>query len=288
MAITVERINAPHNQLGESAQWHAGENALYWADCHGPAIYRLDWRTRQVKSWPMPSRLSVLVPRRKGGLLVLLSDRGLCSFDTSTGALTPIVDPEANHAEIEPHDGKVDGRGRFIFGYMDRQFKRASGALYRLEPNMQCAKIAEGFIATNGPCWSPDWKTFYLSESRPKTILAFDYDLEHGTVSNKRVFATTDAVPDGATVAADGGIWWALVGSGKIGCFNPSGKLERTVDIPAPLVTSVSFGGEKLDTLFVTTIGKEILGLQPGPQGGSLFAVYGLDTVGRAEQHFAG
>jgi sugar lactone lactonase YvrE len=291
MAITIERIGTTHNELGESAQWHAGENALYWVDCRAPEVFRLDWRTREVKSWRLPARVSVLVPRRGKGALLSIAGQGVCAFDFDSGALSPIVNPEPNQTATEPHDGKVDGRGRFIFGTMDRNIRRPLGSLYRLEPTLECAKIGDGFIATNGPCWSPDWKTFYLSESLPKTILAFDYDLESGSISNRRVFASTadlNAIPDGATVDADGRIWWALFSAGKVACFTPDGKLQRTIDMPEPLVTSVSFGGEKLDVLFVTTIGKEMIGHKPGPDGGALFAVHGLGATGRAEQRFAG
>jgi gluconolactonase len=51
------------------------------------------------------------------------------------------------------------------------------------------------------------------------------------------------------------------------------------IKIPAEQVTSVAFGGPKLDILYVTTSNKEIKSKQP-PPAGSLFKVTGLGVTG--------
>ena len=151
-----------------------------------------------------------------------------------------------------------------------------------IEPSIGC---------TNGPCFSPDNRTFYLADSVTRNISAYDYDLATGTLSNKRLFVEIKGlggVPDGATVDAEGNLWSAIAGGGKIVCFAPDGSIKRTVEVPVPIITSVMFGGDNLDIMYATSIGEEILDMQPGPDGGSLFAIKGLGVKGKPEPRFAG
>jgi sugar lactone lactonase YvrE len=95
-------------------------------------------------------------------------------------------------------------------------------------------------------------------------------------------------VPDGATVDAEGHLWSAIAGGGKIVCFNPDGTIARTVEMPVPIVTSVMIGGDNLDVMYATSIGSKTLGMEPGPDGGRLFAIKGLGVKGKPEPRFAG
>jgi L-arabinonolactonase len=102
------------------------------------------------------------------------------------------------------------------------------GALYRLDSDLTWHKLDEGFGVVNGPCWSPDGRHFYVSDSRQSTIFVYDYDTDSGTITNKRVFATTTelgGLPDGATVDAEGYLWSAICIGGRIARFAPDGRL---------------------------------------------------------------
>ena len=43
-----------------------------------------------------------------------------------------------------------------------------------------------GIICSNGPCWSPDDKIFYFADTFKQDFWAYDYDIETGTVANRR------------------------------------------------------------------------------------------------------
>lgn len=73
-----------------------------------------------------------------------------------------------------------------------------------------------------------------------------------------------DGVPDGAQCDADGCLWVALSGAGKVVRVSRYGGVDHEIELPVKSPTSVTFGGPDLDTLFVTT---------RGPDGGSLYAV---------------
>jgi sugar lactone lactonase YvrE len=87
-------------------------------------------------------------------------------------------------------------------------------------------------------------------------ILAFDYNLEAGSISNQRPYVRVpeeDGYPDGHTVDSEGFVWSTHWGGYKVTRYDPAGKVDREIPLPAPNVTSCAFGGENLDELYITT-----------------------------------
>jgi len=289
MAITIEKIGEVKNKLGEGPVWDVAEKALYWIDGAAPAIYRLDPKTNEIKSWKTPKTIGSFALREKGGAVLALSD-GFYLFDFDSGEAKQIGERVAKPGTTF-NDGKTDARGRFIAGTLDSKFAQPVGSIYSLDASLQYTTLEPAIGCTNGPCFSPDNRTFYCADSVSRTIAAYDYDVAAGTVSNKRLFAEIKGlggVPDGATVDAEGTLWSAIAGGGKIVGFKPDGSIGRTVEVPVPIITSVMFGGDNLDVMYATSIGEKILGMEPGPDGGSLFVIKGLGVKGKPEPRFAG
>ncbi len=289
MAITIEKIAGVKNKLGEGPVWDVAEKALYWIDGQAPALYRLDPKSKDIKSWKMPKPIGSFALREKGGAVLALSD-GFYMFDFASGDAKQIGNPVAKPG-TNFNDGKTDARGRFIAGTLDSKFANPIGSVFSLDASLKVSTLEPAIGCTNGPCFSPDNRTFYCSDSVSRTISAYDYDLAAGTVSNKRVFVAPKGlggVPDGATVDAEGHLWSAIAGGGKIVCYNPDASIARTVEVPVPIITSVMFGGDNLDVMYATSIGEKILNMEPGADGGSLFAIKGLGVKGKPEPRFAG
>ena len=175
---------------------------------------------------------------------------------------------------------------------MDTMEEGPFGALYRLDPDFSVHRIDTDIICSNGPCFSPDDKTFYFADTWTGEIWAYDYDIETGTASNRRTFARVDTskggAADGSTVDAEGCLWNALVYDGRLVRYTPDGAVDRIVDMPVKKVTSVMFGGPNLDILFVTSMAKPPLPRFPGDgvQRGSLFALHDLGVRGLPEPRF--
>jgi sugar lactone lactonase YvrE len=247
-------------------------------------------RTNAITSWKLPKQIGSFALREKGGAICALSD-GFYFLDFVSGNTTPVPNGIVAKPGTTFNDGKTDARGRFIAGTLDAKFINPIGSVYSLDDSLKCSVLDPAIGCTNGPCFSPDNRTFYCADSVSRTIWAYDYDLARGTVSNKRQFATTKGlggVPDGATVDAEGHLWSAIAGGGKLVCYNPDGSIARTVEVPVPIITSVMFGGDNLDVLYATSIGIKILDMEPGPDGGSLFVIKGLGVKGKPEPRFAG
>ena len=304
MSILIECVLQCENHLGESPVWDVEEGRLYWVDGTGrrvgkPAIWRLDPRTGKVENWTLEHDIGALA-LRKGGEAVLALDDGFYFFDFKSGKLDLIQLVDADKPRSRLNDGKCDRRGRFFAGGMDDKEELKMCGLWRLDPDLKVTKVDEGIICTNGPCWSPDNKTFYLADTFQKEFWAYDYDIEQGTVSNKRVFATTHAdagVADGSTVDEEGYLWNAQVIGGDLVRYAPDGSVERRIGMPVKNVTSVMFGGDKLDEIYVTSMARvkhpavhDLFAKQTKPQflAGSLFRVTGLGIRGLPEPRFAG
>jgi L-arabinonolactonase len=75
--------------------------------------------------------------------------------------------------------------------------------------------------------------------------------------------------------------------SGQILRIRPDGTLDRKIDCPAPHPSSIAFGGDGLDTLYVTTVRETgMLIKSDDPRSGSVFAITGLGVRGVAESRF--
>lgn len=230
--------------------------------------------------------------REQGGAVVALKD-GLYTLDFESGAVEPHALPKDLNPRVQFNDGKVDRRGRFVVGSGDSQLRDTQhlGSLYRLDADASLTELDTRIAISNGPCWSPDNETFYFSDSLIYSIYAYDYDIETGAVANRRLFADTrqlGGIPDGATVDRDGLMWMAICEGAKVVAFNPSGKIERVIDMPVKLPASVMFGGPDLDLLYVTTIDPTLLGRNAEDGGGDTWVIEGLGARGIPEPRYAG
>ena len=289
--MKITRLSAPECMGGENPMWDPVRGELHYIDNSGCKVHSYTPETGATRTLDMPTVITTLVLRRGGGAVVTLRS-GIHFLDLDTGALE-LVDPLSDPPPYVYNDGKVDSRGRFLIGGSTANFSAPTpdGGLFRLDPDRKVTQLDSGIHFSNSPCWSPDEKTFYFSDSWIDTTFAYDYDVETGAVSNRRPFVNTrvlGGLPDGATVDADGLYWVAVYQGGKIAAYRPDGSLERAIDMPVKLVSSLAFGGPALDRLFVTTIAHGTQG-EPAEEGaGALYVIDGLGAKGRAEHRFAG
>lgn len=288
--VTITPLPMPKLTLGEGPVWDVEEQALYLVDAKEGELHRFDPATEAHTSWSFPGRVACLALRERGGFLLAFG-KGFHFFDPATGETTQIADPSAEGSPTMLNDGKVDARGRYVCGSVEPTMQSPLGELYRLDTDGTTTVLDTGILVSNGPCWSPDGRTLYHADSVPKQIFAYDYDPETGAVSNKREFASTESlggIPDGATVDAEGYLWTAVCEAGLVARFAPDGTLDRTVQVPVSMVSSVMFGGPDLDRLFITSIYPPTFGFPDEPHGGTTYVIDGLGVTGLPEHRFKG
>ena len=285
----LEHLLAVQNELGEGPVWDAEDQVLYWVDIYGQTFYRFSPATGELRKVEVGVQVGALAPRISGGL-VMATQRGFALWDEPSEALTFLTDPEADQPETRFNDGAVDPAGRFWAGTMlegSKDWDRAPGNLYRLDPDHTLSRMDTGFVISNGIGWSPDSKTMYFTDSPRQVIYAYDYDLLTGAIENRRPFIQTPgeaSVPDGLTVDREGCIWSARWGGWRIIRYDPQGKKEREISLPVQYPTSCTFGGPALDEVYITSASTELSAQKrvQQPLAGDLFrikpGIKGLDS----------
>jgi len=286
MQPEVQRVAAPACKVGESPVWHAGEQAWYWTDIPARTVWRLDAATGATASWATPEMVACMAPRAGGGLVAGM-ESGVFRLALQPGGVVEaerLASPNAGELTegMRFNDGRCDRQGRFWSGtmFMDMGAARADGRLYRCDARGLSQPAVSGLLTQNGLAWSPDGRTMYLSDSHPQRQLvwAFDYDIDDGMPSNRRLFVDMNdhpGRPDGATVDADGCYWLAANDAGLLLRLTPDGRLDRRIALPMAKPSMPCFGGPRLDTLLVTSINPGVddnwagatVMLHPGVQG---------------------
>ena len=187
------------------------------------------------------------------------------------GKTTTVVKEIPEELENRYNDVIADPAGRVFCGILSEKF--LPGRLYRLDTDGKIIKVLENIGCPNGMGFTLDRKQMYFTDTVPaKTIYIFNYDKKTGNITNQRVFAkiaSNDGGPDGMTVDAEGYVWsaswdgWALVR------YTPQGVEERRIRFPAKQV-SITFGGDDLKDIYVTTAGGDNK-KENGPGAGALF-----------------
>lgn len=260
------------DQLGEGPTWSQATQRVYWVDITGQAVNVLDLVSHDVKRWPLPEPIGWMVERQGRPDLLAGLKSGIVALTLDPVTIRPLLRPEADRPQNRLNDAKVDAAGRLWFGSKDDEGNGASGALYRLGTDGRPTRVDDGYLVANGPTFSPDGCHLYHADSGRREVYRFAVDSD-GALGPRESFVTFDdswGYPDGMTTDAEGGVWIAHWGGGRISRFDPDGTLIRSYPLPARNITSCAFAGNDLDRLFVTSAALD----SPGaPVDGALFEI---------------
>jgi sugar lactone lactonase YvrE len=275
-ALVPEVASAERALLGEGPIWEPQLERLHWIDIVGRHIHTADASGRTVRTREVEATPGTVVPTTGGGLLVA-TDRGIELHDDE-GRVRELDRSLADAPDHRFNDGKADPTGRVLVGTVTLSGVRDASALYRLDDAGHPHAVLEPVSLSNGLGWSPEGDVLYYADTPTGRIDAFAYDPATGSLGARRVFATLPAgsgLPDGLCVDADGGVWVAVYGGGRVVRFAPDGREDVAVAVGVPNVTSCAFGGPALDTLFVTTARVDLDDdvLAAHPEAGALFRV---------------
>ena len=290
MKYEVEKLAAENAVVGEGPVWDVESQTLYWIDIQGGIIWNYDPENGENTVLHTGYNVAGATRNKQGGLAVGTWEGVQLwnSDDDYTWLFKGDVDGrpiKLNDVTVGP-DGSMYGGS----GHLD------SCSLFRFNTDGSAEIIDDGLDLCNGMGFSPDLKTFYSTDSPKHEIYKWDHNPTTRAITNKRVFTTTPSdwgIPDGMTVDAEGFVWSAIWYGGMIVRFDPDGKEERRVELPAAQTSSAMFGGKDLNELYVTTAafgtgdptptGWEPLGFDMSTyRGGDLYRVK-LDIQGKPE-----
>lgn len=264
-------------RLGEGICWHPTREVLAWVDIlEGRVFEHAAGRTSERTCGQM---VGAIAPTADGGFIAALRD-GLYRMKSGEASFPLLRAAPYDTTRFRFNDGKVDHQGRFWVGTLSLSGEEGTSALYRFDSGRFHLALA-GVTISNGIAWAPDGRSMYYIDSPTRVVRRFDFDAEAGTVGGGETvisFGPEDGLPDGCAIDADGNLWVAHWGGGKLTQSNPrNGRLLRTVMLPVRNVTSCAFGGRKLDRIYISTA-KNDDGVAE-PLAGSVF-VFDAGTTG--------
>ncbi|MDB5023603.1 MAG: Senescence marker protein-30 [Mucilaginibacter sp.] len=262
--------------LGEGPLWHPTQQKLYWVDIEQGQIYSYDPIQKNISVTRTYKPVSALVPVNDKILLIALRGE-MAQFNTETKKIETLTQMESHLPENRCNDGKCDLNGRFWIGTMGTRTLFQQGSLYRITADLSISKVLDQLTIANGLDWSPDGRTMYFIDSFERTVRVYDFEAGSGKLSNGRTILKIgpEESPDGLCVDSEGMLWIAFWGGGRIGRYHPvTCEHLAHIAIPALNVTSCTFGGKDLTTLFITTArtGLSSSELMKYPRSGSLFS----------------
>jgi sugar lactone lactonase YvrE len=266
-------------QLGEGAFWNHKSQELYWVDIEGKMLHIYNPKTKQNKSFVLPSNIGTVVPKNNEEAIVALQD-GVYIVNTATGDISLLSDIESDKPQNRFNDGKCDPSGRLWVGSMAWDQEKYSGSLYMIDETGKTELKIDSVTISNGIVWTSDQKTMYYIDTPTAKISAFDFDTNTGEISNERVAVeVSDSLgfPDGMTIDEENMLWVGMWNGNAVIRFDPTtGKVISKIEVPAHNVTSCAFGGKNLDTLYITTASVDMTPEEHAafPLAGSLFKAF--------------
>jgi len=212
-----------------------------------------------------------------GGMLLPFGPHGVTQPDDYVGGSIQRVDLETGEFETlytecdgvqlkGPNDIVFDSTGGFWFtdhGKVRLRDRDRGAVYYASTDGATIREVLFPMDAPNGIGLSPSGDTLYVAETHSCTLTAW-------AVTAPGVADTSGVVPPGGNrlcrlpghalfdslgVEASGNVCVATLAEGGITVVSPSGDVERN-DIPAeafdPLVTNICWGGDDMQTAFIT------------------------------------
>lgn len=272
-------------RLGEGPIWDSTQNLLYWVDIYNHRVHQFNPTTGKNCFFDVGDVVGAIATAGADRLIMALRHH-LAFLNTQTGEVNPILEIEGNLPNNRLNEGKCDSQGRFWFG-STCSLEKPQASLYRYDIDGSLHIMEIGLTISNGLGWSPDEKTFYLTDSPQQKIYAYDFNSVTGNISNRRTFVdlTNESFyPDGLTIDSEGHIWSVMWDGWCVIRFNAKGEEILRIKLPVQLPTSCTFGGEDLQTLYITTasVGLSQSEIEKSFYSGDLFAlqtdVTGLPT----------
>lgn len=265
-------------ELGEGPQWQAADGRLYWCDI---LAGRLHWL--EVTNGPVGHTsghhqichmISLPAPLADGGLL-LVGEHRLSRFNPTSGHLEPFCDFEADTPHTRSNDARVDRHGSLWLSSMGKAAEPGAGSLYRLHRG-ELTPLRSGLTIPNAICFSPGGECAWFTDTVTGVVMRWALDREGWPVGDPvpwADFSTHAGHPDGAVVDAEGHLWLALWGAGKVVRLDHDGRMVGEVQLPVTQPSCPAFAGPHLERLYITTAreGLSDTELATQPQAGGLF-----------------
>lgn len=247
--------------------------AIGYSFTEGPAVdfrgnvYFTDQPNDQILKWSITGKIEVFMDKagranglyidNDGNLLACADEKNELWKITPEGEVTVLLKDFKGKRFNGPNDLWVDPKGGIYFTdpfYKRSYWKHSSKEIeqenvYYLSPDYQTVTVAAtGFVRPNGIIGTANGKKLYVADINDRKTYVFSIQSD-GTLTKRKLF--TEMGSDGMTLDHKGNLY--LTGKG-VTVFNRRGKKIGNIAIDENWTSNVTFGGEDLQTLFITAM----------------------------------
>jgi len=188
-----------------------------------------------------------------GGLVAAEHQAGAISaFDLDAGTRTPIADSFEGQRFNSPNDLTVRSDGTIYFTDPDYQAPDPNPqpvtGVYRVAPDGTVELFESGLGQPNGVSLSPAEDALYVTHLGG--MMRYDV-MADGTVATPGTSFGSVSGGDGMAVDCAGNLYVTVHSQGRVAVLSPTAEDLGQIDV-APQVTNAAFGGDDMQTLYIT------------------------------------
>lgn len=274
-------------ELGEGPSYDPLSDTLYWFDIVNGLLLEKrpgEDRTTTTQLGQMASAQASIDGERQ----LILTETGLHVRNRTTGGMALHTAVEATNAATRSNDARVHPCGALWFGTMGKHAETGAGRIYWFFRG-ELRELYAGISIPNSIAFSLDGTVAYYADTAVGRIMCVACDASTGLPEGEpKVFAESKGSGsfDGSVVDADGTLWNARWGEGRLAVYTPGGELVRSVPLPVSQPSCPAFLGKNADRLAVTSAWIELGddARRAEPDAGMTFLV-DLPVKGRLEPH---
>ena len=266
--------------LGEGPLWHPMRQSIFWFDINNKRMFERTLEDKQAWIWQFDDHVSA-AGWVSASELCIASEHALLLFDIEKENIEIIAPLEADNPLTRSNDGRADPLGGFWIGTMGKKSQSKAGTIYRYYLG-DLRKIYNNITIPNSICFSPVGDIAYFCDTSTKHIMKQRLNDEGWPVGEATLFADVAPFnPDGSVVDAEGFLWNAQWGSHRVARYDSEGGFVDEVKFTARQVSCPSFGGDRLDQLFVTSASEDLI--EPCADDGKTFLLSAGNLRGQRE-----
>ncbi|OHB42021.1 MAG: hypothetical protein A2Y13_07755 [Planctomycetes bacterium GWC2_45_44] len=248
-------ITQDNNSTGESPVWDPIKRRLIWVDIDNALVFQ--FLPLKKEKTIISHDLSVAsVALNQDGRLIFAGNEGLYLWRGEDDYKKIVAEYDD---ELLCFNDMIAGPNGQIYAgtlYWGNNGMEKTGKLYIIRPDLSISVMEDNINLSNGLGFSCDGSKLYYTDSGRRCIFIYDVDCLTGDLKNRRIFIkipSDEGIPDGLTVDIEGFIWSALWYGGQVVRYDPDGKVQRRIPVPAKQVSSVMLGGDDMMSLYITS-----------------------------------
>ena len=261
--------------LGESGFYLHKSNEIVFLDLLDPTlfIYSLENNNFYKEKIKLPKPLGNIYPHNNGNFY-LSCFNGLYNYNRRTKKITKVIDVRKDDElkNISYNDGTIT-KNKLWIGLCHLKETEDLGYFGYLTKN-NFEVVDRKFKVSNGPAIDEKNNKLYFSDSFNSKV--YQYNLKNFKRKTLIKLKKKDGFPDGIALDNNNGLWVAHWAGAKVSRINlKNGKIDFSISLPALNITSVTFIGNNLNHLFVTSAKYGVTGklLRRYPYSGSSFII---------------